>query len=205
MENLVLLDWRSKKEQSLCLCLIMVLLFFLCPTVSPLDDQGCSFLFVCLNFEHCFVFCFCQKFSMVEACFVAQRRYNKKLPTISPSCCFWPWKTINGLCFVILWFLAFKQERTKQKQKKPMSFLKPHCVSVLLLEHFQLILTKVHESHHLLCCSWSLFFHIFSPYKQGPKTELRKETSFFYMRSVILLLVPEPYYQIISLYAYLFW
>nr|XP_023880577.1 LRR receptor-like serine/threonine-protein kinase ERL2 [Quercus suber] len=40
MENWVLLDWRSKKEQSLCLCLIMVLLFFLCPTVSPLDDQG---------------------------------------------------------------------------------------------------------------------------------------------------------------------
>ncbi|XP_065632901.1 LRR receptor-like serine/threonine-protein kinase ERL2 [Quercus suber] len=40
MENWVLLDWRSKKEQSLCLCLIMVLLFFLCSTVSPLDDQG---------------------------------------------------------------------------------------------------------------------------------------------------------------------
>lgn len=55
----MLVEWRSKKELSLCLCLIMVLLFFLCPTVSPLDDQGISSFCVCLNFEHCSVlFCF---------------------------------------------------------------------------------------------------------------------------------------------------
>ena len=46
MEKWVLLEWRSKKELSLCLCLIMVLLFFQCHTVSPLDDQGSSFFCV---------------------------------------------------------------------------------------------------------------------------------------------------------------
>ncbi|KAM3688544.1 hypothetical protein ACB098_10G162400 [Castanea mollissima] len=40
MEKWVLLEWRRKKELSLCLCLIMPLLLFLCPTVSSLDDQG---------------------------------------------------------------------------------------------------------------------------------------------------------------------
>ena len=48
MEKWVLLEWRSKKELSLCLCLIMVLLFFQCHTVSPLDDHQGSSFFVCV-------------------------------------------------------------------------------------------------------------------------------------------------------------
>lgn len=92
----MLLEWRRKKELSLCLrlCLIMPLLFFLCPTVSSLDDQGSSF-FLSFVFELRALFwfvlfsLFCQKFSMVEACFVAQRSYNnKKLPTIESKLLF---------------------------------------------------------------------------------------------------------------------
>ena len=89
MEKWVLLEWRSKKELSLCL--IMVLLFFQCHTVSPLDDhQGSSFFCVWTSsiVLFCFVFSFCQEFSMVEACFVAQRSYNKKLPTMKSKLLF---------------------------------------------------------------------------------------------------------------------
>ena len=92
MEKWVLLEWRSKKELSLCLCLIMVLLFFQCHTVSPLDDHQGSSFFVCVWTSSivlfCFVFSFCQEFSMVEACFVAQRSYNKKLPTMKSKLLF---------------------------------------------------------------------------------------------------------------------